>query len=172
MALADVMHRLQMGEARRADLALVGLVAAVGDQVDAELALRRLDRSIDLAGRHVHAFGIELEVMDQRFHRALHLAAARRRDLVVLDDDRALAVRRAHLCDALLHDAHGLAHLFHADAVAVVAVAVLADPNVEIHFGVTFVGLLLAQIPGLARTAYHHARKTPLPGLLQRHHAD
>src|SRR5258705_12638757 len=60
MAAADEIHRLQMGKARRADLALVGLVGAVGDQIDAELALRRLDRGVDLAGGGVGAFGIEL----------------------------------------------------------------------------------------------------------------
>src|SRR6185369_6109374 len=75
MASADEVHRLQMGKARRADLALVGLVAAVGDQIDAELAFRRLDRGIDLAGRHVNALGVELEVVDERFHRTLHLVA-------------------------------------------------------------------------------------------------
>ena len=71
---AHEIHRLQMREARRAELAAIGLVGAVGDEIDAELALRRLDRRIDFAGRHVVALGIELEVMDQRFHRALHLA--------------------------------------------------------------------------------------------------
>src|SRR5207342_2379019 len=101
MALADVVHRLQMGKARRADLALVGLVGAVGDEIHAELALRRLHRGIDLAGRHVNAFGVELEVMDERFHRALHLAAAGRRDLVVLDDDRPLRLGLPELLDAL-----------------------------------------------------------------------
>jgi hypothetical protein len=83
VALAEEVHRLQMRKARRADLAAIGLVGAVGHQIDAELALRRLDRGIDLAGRHVEAFGVELEVMDQRFHRALHLAALRRHDLAV-----------------------------------------------------------------------------------------
>jgi hypothetical protein len=46
---AQEVHRLQMGERRRPDLALVGPVAAVRHQVDAELALGRLDRGIDLA---------------------------------------------------------------------------------------------------------------------------
>src|SRR5207237_2873635 len=64
MAPADEVHRLQMRKTGRADLALVGLVAAVGDEIDTELALGRLDRGIDLAGRHVEALGIELEVMD------------------------------------------------------------------------------------------------------------
>src|SRR5207244_6757731 len=36
MATADVIHRLQMRKARRADLAFVRLVGAVRDQVDAE----------------------------------------------------------------------------------------------------------------------------------------
>ena len=110
--------------------------------------------------------------MDQRFHRALHLAALRRHDLVVDDRDRPLPFRRAQLGDALLHDRDRLAHLFHADAVAVVAVAVLADRNVEIHLGVALVGLRLAQVPRRARAAHHHAGEAPLPGVLQRHHAD
>src|SRR3954453_6461100 len=91
---------------------------------------------------------------------------------MVQDRNRPLGFGRAQFLDALFHDAHGLAHLFHADAVAVVTIAVLANRNVEIHFGIAFVGLSLAEVPGRARTAHHHARKTPLPGLLQRHHAD
>ena len=39
-------------------LAAIGLVGAVGDEIDAELALRGLDRAIDFARRHVEAFGI------------------------------------------------------------------------------------------------------------------
>src|SRR5262249_9082128 len=109
---------------------------------------------------------------DQSFHRALHLAPARRRDLVVGDHDRPLPVRRPQLLDALLHDAHGLAHLFHPDQIAVVAVAVLADWNIEIHLGIAFVRLRLAQIPGGAGAAHHDAGETPLPGLLERDHAD
>ena len=90
VAAAEEIHRLQMGKAGRPDLAFVGLVGAVGDEIDAELALGRLDRGIDLAGRHVEAFGVELEVMDERFHRALHLGALGRHDLVVVDRDRPL----------------------------------------------------------------------------------
>src|SRR6202012_4491906 len=117
--LADEVHRLQMGKTRRANVALVGLVGAVGDQIDAEFALRRFYRGIDLAGRHVEALGVELEMMDQRFHRALHLAAARREDLVILDSDRPLPVGRPQLGDALPHDAHRLPHLFHANTITV-----------------------------------------------------
>src|SRR6516164_7785197 len=156
----------------RADLAFIGLVRSVGDQIDAELALGGFHRRIDLPGRHAKAFGVEFEVMDQRFHRALHLAAARGEDLVVLHRDRTLPIWSVELRDALSHDAHRLAHFFHADAVPVVAVAVLADRNIEVHFGVAFIGLRLAQVPRRAGAADHHAGKTPLPGLLQRHHTD
>src|SRR6516162_6076747 len=51
------------------------------------------------------------------------------------------------LLQALFHDADGLAHLFHAYAIAIVIVAVLADRNVEIELNVALVGLGLAQIP-------------------------
>src|SRR6185369_17667482 len=44
--LAHEFHGLKVRKARRTDLALVGLVGAVGDEIDAELALRRLDRRV------------------------------------------------------------------------------------------------------------------------------
>src|SRR6516164_3218159 len=46
------------------------------------------------------------------------------------------------------HDADRLAHLFHADAVAVVTIAVLADRDVEIELRIALVRLGLAQVPG------------------------
>src|SRR3954468_14472428 len=58
MAFADVMHCLQMGKARRADLALVRLVGAISDQEDAELAFGRFNRNIDLARRDMEPFGV------------------------------------------------------------------------------------------------------------------
>src|SRR5690348_16612600 len=118
MAAGEIIHGLEMGEAGRADLAAIGPVAAVGHEIYAELALRRLDRGIGLPGRHVEALGIELEMVDERLHRALHLAAARRRHLMVGRDMRAIG----HLLDALLDDADALAHLLHADEIAVIAV--------------------------------------------------
>src|SRR5690606_7764750 len=119
--------RLQMGEARRTDLALVGLVGAVRDEIDAELALGRFNGSIGLAGGYMHALGVKLEMMDERFHRLLHVATAGRRDLVIVEQNRPLPFGDAQLLDTLLHDADRLAHLFHADAIAVEAIAVLAD---------------------------------------------
>src|SRR3954449_132045 len=172
VATAEEIHRLEVGEARRADLAAVGLVGAVGDEIDAELALRRLDRRIDLAGRHVEALGIELEVVDERLHRALHLAPLRRHDLVVLVRHRPLPFRQPQLFEALLHDTDRLAHLLHTDDLAVVVVAMPADRDVEIHLLVALVGLRLAQIPGGARAAHHHAREAPGPRVLERDRGD
>src|SRR5215471_18313315 len=145
VAFAEEVHRLQMRETGRPDLALVGLVGAVRDEIDAKLALRRLDRGIDFAGGHMEAFGVELEMMDQRLHRALHLGALWWNDLVVVDGDRPLPFWPAQLGDALLHDVRRLAHLLHADAVAIIAIAVLADRDVEIELGIALVRLRLAQ---------------------------
>ncbi len=42
VATAEEIHGLKVREGRRADTAFIGLVGALGDQVDAELSLRRL----------------------------------------------------------------------------------------------------------------------------------
>src|SRR3546814_7212417 len=72
-----------MRKRRRADLAAVRLVGAVADQIDAEFALRTFGRHINFARGDVETLGVELEVMDQRFHRLLHLATLRRHALAV-----------------------------------------------------------------------------------------
>src|SRR6185369_4753494 len=81
-------HRLEMGKPRRPDLAAVGPVGAVGDEVDAELTLGAFGGDVDLAGGHVESFSIELEVVNHGFHRLLHLAAFGRHDLAVARGDR------------------------------------------------------------------------------------
>src|SRR5437016_11356542 len=68
MPAAQEVHRLQMRERRRPDLALIGPVGAVRHQIDAELALGRLDRGIDLASGHAMALAVELEMVDGRLH--------------------------------------------------------------------------------------------------------
>jgi hypothetical protein len=52
MAAAQEVHRLKVGDGRRADLAFVGLIGAIGEQVHTKLSLRRLDRGMDLACGH------------------------------------------------------------------------------------------------------------------------
>ena len=49
-----------MGKPRGAYLAALGLVRAVRDEVDSELAFRCLDDGVGLAGRHVVALGVEV----------------------------------------------------------------------------------------------------------------
>src|SRR6201996_7335499 len=99
-----------MREARRPDLAPVRAIGAVRDEVDGKLALWRFHRRIGRTRRDMKAFGEELEVMDERFHRTLHLGPLRRRELVVLD----AYGPRSHLFKALPHDLHALPHLLNA----------------------------------------------------------
>src|SRR5882762_9020855 len=75
MPPGHLVQRGKMRKARRADLHAVGLVRAVGHDVDAELPLRVLDRGIGLARRDVDAFGEKLEMVDQLFHVAFHFDA-------------------------------------------------------------------------------------------------
>src|SRR5438094_5471205 len=109
VAARHLIERREVRESRGTELQPIRLVRAVRDDVDAELALGMLDRRVGLAGRHVHAFGEELEVVDQLFHVQLHGLARRRRDLVVVDHGR--AGLHAQPVDALANDPVGLAHL-------------------------------------------------------------
>ena len=81
-------RRLRGDERRRAELDAPRLRPAVGDDVAAELAARRLDRHVDLALRHAEALGDDLEVVDQRLHRGVQLLARRQHDLAVVRDPR------------------------------------------------------------------------------------
>src|SRR5690606_33476307 len=97
-----------MSEARSTDLHTVWLVATIGHHVDAELALGMLYSCIRFSGRHVHAFGEQLEMVDEIFHAKLHAFPGRRRHFVVVDDDGAGIV--AQPLDTLTNDAIALAH--------------------------------------------------------------
>ena len=114
-----------MAERGRPDLAAVGLVGAVGDEIDAELALGAFGRDIYLAGGDVIALGVELEVVDQRFHRLLHLGALGREHLAVEAADRAFG----HVAQALAHDPRRLPHFLDPDHEAVVAIALACRPE-------------------------------------------
>src|SRR5258708_13125592 len=56
MALCHLVERRQMGKARRADLHAVGLVRAVGDDIDPEFPFRALDSGIAPPRADVHPF--------------------------------------------------------------------------------------------------------------------
>ena len=64
-------------------LAAVRSVAAVADDVEAELTAGRLHRLVDLTSRWAVALGGELEMMDQRLHRGVDLVAGRKHHLAV-----------------------------------------------------------------------------------------
>src|SRR5690606_2041154 len=125
VTLGNLVHGGEMHVTRCADLQAVRLVGAIGNCVDAELTLRMFNGRIGLARRHVHAFGEQLEVVNQLFHVALHVLARRRGKLVIVGNDRTRV--RTQPGDALLDDAIGLAHLEHAHQVTVVGVAIDAD---------------------------------------------
>ena len=159
-----------MREARRADLAAIGLVGAVRDQIDPELALGRLDHGVDLAFGGAEAFGIELEVMDQGFHRHLHLGPARRCDLVVGGHDRPTDL--AQLFAGLADDLRRFPHLLHPAEITVIAVAVLAQRNLEVEVVVALVRLVATQVPGDAGPSHHHAGEAPGQGLFLADHTN
>ena len=110
----------------------------------------------------MEAFGIKLEVVDQSFHGALHIGAARWGHFGVFGQNGALG----HHFDTLLDDASTFAHLIHAAQIAVIAIAILANRHFELQFRIDFIGLAAAQIPRDARPTDHHARKAPVQNRL------
>ena len=125
---------------------------------------------IGFALGHAVALGEQLEVVDQGFHVVFHLDARGWHDLVVIDHHRAGIFPQP--VDALANDAVGLAQFFHAHEIAVVAVAVDAHGDIEIHAVVHFVRLFLAQVPFHTGAPQHRTREAELHGALRRHDAD
>ena len=130
-----------MGETRRSDFTAIGLIAAVRNKINAKLALRGLNRGVDLARRHMKAFCEKLEVMDQGFHRPLHFRTRRRRDFMIRRQYRAATVCAHQPVNALTHDGDRLTHFFHSDDGAIITIAVLANRNIKVQFFVAFIGL-------------------------------
>src|SRR5919108_544179 len=117
-------------------------VGGFGDE-DAELAARVLDRLEGLAPGRA-----------QRLRRVAHEGAA------------------GELLDRLLDDAHALAHLLQPDQVALVAVAVAADGDVEGEAVVERVRLDAAHVVGHAARAQEWARHAEGDGALGAERAD
>ena len=155
VAPADLIEAPQMREPRRPDLAPIRSLAAIADHEHAHLALRGFDRAVRLPRRDGVAFCEEQEVVDEGFHVLFHRCAGGRGDLVVFDSDGA----GGHLVEALVDDAEGLAELFHAAEVAIVAVSVHPDWDVEFYLVVRIVRLALAYIPGYTAASKHDAGK-------------
>src|SRR2546423_10069354 len=143
VADAHLPQGLQVDEARRADAHAVRSARTVRHEVTTNLALRPLNRVVVVArGR--------------------------------LDDLRDFGVDGAvrHLLQSLLDDAPRLSHLFEADEVSIVRVAVLADRNLEVHVGVCGIRPRLAYVPGDAGASERGAGKTNRDCVLRRDDAD
>src|ERR1017187_766089 len=114
-------QRLQVDEARRPHVEAIWLVRPVRDEVEAELALRRLDRGVRLPhGRLDHA----------------------RR----LSADRSLGVLLQPVA-ALENDAPALPELGHPHEVAVICVGVLSDRDLEVQLRIALVGNRAPDVP-------------------------
>lgn len=142
-----------MREPRRPNLTSIRPLAAIAHDKDAHLSLRRFDRAVGLSRRDGVAFREEQEVVDQSFHVFFHRCTGGWGDLVVFDSDGA----GGHFVEALVDDAEGLAELFHAAEVAVVAVSVYADRDVKFYLVVGIIRLALAYIPRYAASSKHDA---------------
>ena len=147
------LQRLQVHERGVAHVHARGLGRAVRAHEAGELAARGLDRVVRLARRDAEALGHQLEVVDQRLHRRRQLVPRRQRVLAVAGDVVALGQPVERLVD----DLQRLAHLGHADAVAVVVVADGPDRDLEVEVVVARVGRGLAQVPRVAGGAQQRA---------------
>ncbi len=159
-----------MGEAWRADLHPVGFVCPVGDEIDPEFALGVLHRGVRLALRHVHALGEILEVVYQFLHVGLHPDTWWGSDLVVFSDHRSRVP--AQPVHALPDDAIRLAHFLDAHQVAVVAITIYSDRDVELEPVIDLVGLLPAQVPFDAGAAQHRSGESERHRAFRRNHTD
>ncbi len=92
--------------------------ASIADDVVAQLALRRLDRMVDIPDRRLDDLG--------------HLGHER-------------SIR--NLFDGLRDDSRRLPHFFHPHKIPIVGIANFTDGNIEIEFRIDAVRLGLAQIP-------------------------
>src|SRR3954454_5118699 len=158
-ALAHRGRGLQVDETGVAHVDAPGPGAAVADHVVAELAAGRLDRHVDLPGRHPETLGDQLEVVDQGLHGLAHdvldvlegvahavgaeVELGGPGDLAVLDHDRS----GLEPVEPLLDELERLADLGHAHQVAAPGVAGVGGRDVEVVGLVAEVGLDLAQVP-------------------------
>lgn len=157
-----------MRKARRPDLTPVRPLAAIADDIDAHLPLGRFDGRIRLPGRDGVALCEEQEMVDQRLHVFLHRGAGRGGDFVVLDTHGAWR----HLVQALMDDAQRLAELLHPAQIPIIAIAVHAHGDIELHLAVRIVRRALAYVPGHPGAAQHDAREGVVERVGGGHDAD
>src|SRR3569832_2309530 len=108
--------------------------------------------------------------MDQGLHVALHGLTLGGHDLEIIDDHGTQNL--AQPIDALLDDAIGLSHLFHAHEVTIIAITFHTARDVEVEAIIHFVRLLLAVVPLFALAANLGSGYSLLHCALGRDHAD
>lgn len=153
MPPADLIKAPEMRKPRRPNLTSIRSFTAITHDKDTHLSLWCFDRAISLSWRDGIPFREEQEVVDQSFHVFFHCCSWRRGDLVVFDSDGA----RWHLVEALVDDAEGLAELFHAAEVAIVAIPVHSDWDVKLYLIVRIIWLALAYVPRYTAASKHDA---------------
>ena len=153
-------------ERRRANFHPVGTGAAVADDEEAQFALRGFGRAVGFGLWRLDALRVNDEMMDQAFHVPHDQLLGRRDILRRLGHDRS----GRQLIETLRDDPGALPHLFHADPVPVVRVAVLADRHFPIDFVVDPVGLGFADIVGDARPAQDRPGAAEVDRVLRREH--
>ena len=163
-----VRQYLQIAETRRAHVNAIRLGGAVADHVVADLAARRFDHLVDLAGGHAEAFGHDLEMIDQRFHLRLHLFARRQNHLRRFS----LPSAAGHSGECLFDDFAAFPQLFHAHAIPGPHIVAGHGGNAEVEFFVTGIGLALADVPGHSGGADHGAGDAHIQHGFQRHKAN
>src|SRR5262245_19371725 len=166
--LQRVREARDVHERRPADAQALRAARAVGDDVEAELALGVLGAEVALGRAELRALGHHHELVDELLHVRQHFALDWQRDLAVVDADRA----RRDLLERLLEDAARLLHLLDAAEIAVVRVARLADGHVEVVVLVAEVRALLAEVPLDAGRAETRTREAVADRDVARHHAD
>jgi hypothetical protein len=147
----DLVEASQVGEAGSANLASVGSFGTVRDDEDTHLTLGGLDGRVGLTRGNGVTLAVKQEVMNESLHVLLHGSTRGRCNLVVLYLDGS----RGNLVQALEDDAEGLTELLHAAEVAVVAVTVDTDGDIELNLVVSIVRLRLADIPWDTRATKH-----------------
>ena len=161
MTPSNLIEATQVRESGSANLASIWAFTAIADEIDAHLALGRFDGRVRLPGWNGVSLGIEKEMMNESFHVLLHRCTGWWCDLVIFDLDRS----GRHLVETLMDDSKTLSELLHAAKIAVVAVAIGTDGDIELHLVIRVVRLTLPYIPWHPTRSQHGPSEAKVQGI-------
>src|SRR5205814_304427 len=107
----------------------IGATAAVGDEVEAELAVAAFGGDVDLTRWDLLPLDHELEVVHQTFDRAVDVLLGREHEARIVRHDRP----GRQLRERLLDDAHALLDLYEPDVEAIEVVAPRSGRDDEVE---------------------------------------